>query len=217
MQSVTFYFDPSCPFSWITSRWLHSVEKNRDVAVVWRPLSLALKNDEMNTGDDTTPHGESHRESHRVLRVMTALQQQADLDLGELYTLFGKHHFVDKKRYDDDTIGQILQELGTTTDILVSADDTALDAQLQEWVDEATGIVGDDIGVPTIVFTAESTKIGYFGPVLQSMPSEEDVLKLWDGLSQLATDKNFYELKRSRPTGGPDVASTASIFDVPVV
>ena len=75
---------------------------------------------------------------------------------------------------------------------------------------EAISVAGEDIGVPTIVFELEDgTKTGYFGPVLQDLPDKEESLRLWDSLSVLATDKSFYELKRSRPAGVPDVYSTA--------
>jgi len=214
MQNVTFYFDPSCPFSWITSRWLSLVEKNRDVSIKWVPFSLALKNGELlDAGNDVTPHGEGHRGSHKILRVMQAIHDEGGLNLGTLYSVFGKLHFIDGHSYGDALLNIASEEIQSSLDMSACADDESYDEALQGYIDDATAVAGQDIGVPTIIFEMPDGSSGYFGPVLQSLPDEEDGLKLWDGLCLLATDKHFYELKRGRPSGGPDVMSTARVFE----
>ncbi len=207
-MNVDFYFDPSCPFCWITSRWLCMVSNDRDINITWKPFSLAIKNDTLHNNADSK-YATSSRSAHRVLRVMLAAEEE-NASLLDLYTEFGIQHFVVGLDYDDEMIKKILNRKKLPADLLKFADDEKLDKQLEVIMKEAVSVAGEDIGVPTIVFELEDgTKTGYFGPVLQDLPDKEESLRLWDGLSMLATDKSFYELKRSRPAGGPDVYSTA--------
>ncbi|MGH7195662.1 MAG: DsbA family protein [Candidatus Saccharimonadales bacterium] len=206
-MKVSFYFDPCCPFCWITSRWLVMVCEQRDLQVAWQPFSLMLKNGDQ---DATSDMAKTHQAAHRVNRVMLAANQQHSTSLIDLYSSFGSANHLDKHKFNNDLIRRIIELYHLPAELLAAADDHALDNDLQKIIDEAVAVAGDDIGVPTIVFAADDgSKSGFFGPVLQSMPSVKDGLQLWDSLSQLASDKNFYELKRSRPAGGPDVASTA--------
>lgn len=209
-MNVDFYFDPSCPFCWITSRWLLMVSSQRDVTVNWRPFSLAIKNDELDPSrPGKTEHGELHRSSHRVLRVMLAAEAKG-AKLIDLYTDFGIPHHIGGDAFDDALITSVLAKHHLPAELAVAADDTSSDQALADSIKTATDVAGQDIGVPTIVFTtADGGKNGFFGPVLQMLPDMDEALKLWDGLSQLASNKNFYELKRSRPSGDPDVYSTA--------
>lgn len=211
LMQVTFYFDPCCPFCWITSRWLLMVSGQRDVTVDWQPFSLALKNDEVASGGhDKTEHGDMHRAAHRVLRVMLAAAKQHDARLIDLYSAFGIPYHLAGREYDDELIKEVLAKHDLPAELLQAADDASYDDQLQQSIAAATQVAGQDIGVPTIIFTAEDgSRNGYFGPVLQQLPDMDEALKLWDGLSQLAADSNFYELKRGRPDGDPNVASTA--------
>lgn len=208
-MKVTFYLDPSCPFCWITSRWLLMVSAHRDITIDWQPFSLAIKNDELAGGHDKTKHGDIHRAAHRVLRVMLAAQDSGASFL-DLYTDFGIPYHIAGDQYEDALISSVLAKHNLPADLLQAADDTSYDARLQASIESAISIAGEDIGVPTIVFTLDDgSKSGYYGPVLQELPDLEESLELWDSLSTLATSKHFYELKRSRPTGGPDVFSTA--------
>jgi len=207
-MNIDFYFDPSCPFCWITSRWLLVVSNERDINVTWKPFSLALKNDELTA--DSTPHGKGHRNAHRLLRVMMAANKEHNASLIDMYTTSGISHHVAGMEIDDDLIMNVLDEYGLPETLLSQANDDAHDAALQQYITDATDIAGQDIGVPTIIFTAtDGTKQGFFGPVLQELPEKAEALELWDGLSKMATNTSFYELKRSRPSGGPDVFSTA--------
>lgn len=207
---VEFYFDPCCPFCWITSRWLLMVGGERDIQVEWKQFSLAIKNTELaNDGHDQTEHGDMHRAAHRVHRVILAASQNGASLIG-LYTDFGIPFHVGGEKFNDELIAKVLERHKLPAGLLASADDKSLDQKLQNSTDEAIAVAGEDIGVPTIIFEAEDgSKSGFFGPVLQTLPDKDEALKLWDGLSQLANDSNFYELKRSRPSGGPDVFSTA--------
>jgi len=184
------------------------VSGDRDINVEWKPFSLALKNDELT--NDVTPHSKNHRDAHRLLRVMTAAHAKHNTPLIDMYTSTGISHHVAGMAIDDELIAGMLEEYKLPASLVEQADNDNYDDQLQKTLTEATDIAGQDIGVPTIVFTAkDGSKQGFFGPVLQELPDKAEALELWDGLSKLATNTSFYELKRSRPSGGPDVFSTA--------
>lgn len=198
-MKIDFYFDPICPFCWITSRWLIQVKDQRGLVIAWKPFSLALKNKQLDTPDsELLP-------SHRVLRVMVA----SGADMGELYTAFGTQKHIMGEEFNNEAILQILNKQKLPAELLLAADDSSYDETIQQFMEEALSLTGNDVGVPIISFTTEHGKVGYFGPVLQKLPSVTESLKLWDGLQTLATSPHFYELKRSRPNGDPEVASTA--------
>jgi len=208
-MNVEFYFDPSCPFSWITSRWLLIASNERDITISWKPFSLALKNKELT--DTENLHRGWHQTSHRLLRVMSAAEQHNQASLVRLYTISGLKRHVLGEEITDDFIKAVLTDQKLPESLLGAADDQQYDAGLQQLVDEAVNIGGSDIGVPFIVFeNNDGTKQGFFGPVLQTLPSKKESLDLWDGLSKLATNTSFYELKRSRPNTMPDTLSTSS-------
>ena len=210
MASIEFYFDPSCPFCWITSRWLLQIKQQRDVDINWRQFSLALKNDELQASDGESAHASVHRDSHRIQRVIrqAALSHQASMI--DLYSEFGIRFHIMEQRFDDDMISEVLAAKGLPAELLAAADNASLDAALSAEIDSAIDAAGSDIGVPTIVFSnKDGQRIGYFGPVLNELPATlDESLAIWDGLSALATTSSFYELKRSRP-GDPNVFSAA--------
>lgn len=207
-MNIEFYFDPSCPFCWITSRWLLQVAEERDVNIAWLAFSLALKNNDLE--GKSIPHGPAHAESHRLLKVMLAAEEKYQTPLVDLYTSAGTKHHIGGQEFSDDFIKEFLDQQKLPKDLIEAADQTTYDKKLQTYIDQAVTVAGKDIGVPVIVFTNISgTKQGFFGPVLQTLPNKVESLSLWDGLSKLATSSSFYELKRGRPHEAPDVASTA--------
>lgn len=189
------------------------VQPERELEIEWKQFSLALKNDALN-GNDKTSSADAHLAAHRVQRVLLAASEngasKAGASLIDLYTAFGIAYHIGGEEFDDELIKSVLAQKNLPADLLAAADDASLDASLQTGIDQAVAVAGEDIGVPTIIFELPGgKKSGFFGPVLQTLPDKPEALKLWDGLSQLASDPNFYELKRTRPTGGPDVFSTA--------
>lgn len=211
MTKVEFYFDPSCPFSWITSRWLTQVQSRRDIEVTWRQFSLALKNNEVEPSGKETSYEKSHRGAHRVQRVIRRAVSQHGASVIELYSEFGIQFHIMEREFDDDMIREVLAEKKLPAELLSAADDKSLDNELQSEIDSATEAAGQDIGVPTMVFMdKDGQRRGYFGPVLNELPSTiEESLNLWDGLEKLATSSSFYEIKRARPDGDPNVFSAA--------
>jgi DSBA-like thioredoxin domain len=208
-MEIQFYFEPSCPFCWITSRWLLQISSRRDVRIEWKPFSLAMKNNELAEDTKASPNSEAHISAHRVLRVMLAAQESG-ASLIDLYTRFGISFHLGEEKYSNELISEILEEYKLPEELLIEADNTKYDKELEKNINEAVSVVGKDIGVPTIIFTnIDGKKQGYFGPVLEQLPELEDSLKIWDAIATLSTQPSFYELKRSRPDAMPDVVSTA--------
>lgn len=186
------------------------VSTERDITIEWKPFSLALKNNELADDAFETPHAAGHRAAHRVLRVMMAAHATHGTSLIDMYTTSGISHHVAGMDMDDELITNLLDQYTLPHELLEAADSEEYDEKLHDSISSATDVAGDDIGVPTIVFVAtDGNKQGFFGPVLQTLPAKDEALDLWDGLSKLATNTSFYELKRSRPSDGPDVFSTA--------
>lgn len=207
-MNIEFYFDPCCPFSRITSRWLLAVSPRRDIDIQWRQFSLAIKNDELEPNTEPSKEASIHLASHRVHRVITASADEFNIPIINLYNDFGYAFHIEGRDFDDSLILEVLSKNQLPERLLGSADDGSLDVFLTKEVDEAIGVAGRDIGVPLIVFNSNGAKLGYFGPVLNSLPkSLDESLKIWDSLANLATSPDFYELKRQR-NGAPDVNST---------
>src|SRR5690606_22202624 len=116
-MNIQFYFDPSCPFSWITSRWLIRVATQRELVIDWRPFSLALKNNELGV-ESTDMYVQAHQQLHRVLRIMLEAATERSLHLGDLYTVFGRQKHIEHTDYSDEVIKQVLAELKVSADIL---------------------------------------------------------------------------------------------------
>lgn len=206
-MNVSFYFDPACPFCWVTSRWLLMASNKREINISWHLFSLAVKNGEFDPGKNKSDF--DHMPSHRVERVILA-GADSGASMLDMYTAFGIKHFLAGDEYDDEVIMSVLKQLNLDESLIARTNDESLDERLIESTQEAVDIVGQDIGVPTIVFdTQDGKKTGFFGPVIQTLPEQDEAVELWDGIVKLVNNPNFYELKRGRPSGGPDVISTA--------
>lgn len=129
--------------------------------------------------------------------------------MGELYSAFGSQRHIMGEDYSDDLLRQVLAEQKLPENLLAEADNKSWDKELEASMNSALEVVGNDVGVPTVIFNNNGKRTGYFGPVLQDLPGVADSLKLWDAVAALATADEFYELKRTRPEGGPNTASTA--------
>ena len=202
-MDIAFYFDPACPWCWVTSRWILMSSNKRDINIEWRLFSLAYKNGEFG-GQASNIH---HMPSHRVERVMLSAAK-AGASLTDLYTNFGIKHFLSGDEYSNEVIQAVLKEMNLDESLAQAADDQTLDTELIASTESALNVVGQDIGVPTIVFKLDGKEKGFFGPVLKELPEQDDAVKLWDAIVELANHDGFYELKRGRE-GAPDVYSTA--------
>jgi 2-hydroxychromene-2-carboxylate isomerase len=183
VTSLDFFFDPGCPWTWRTSRWVLEVAPQRDVAVRWRAFSLDLKNDT----PPTTAQG--------ALRIVEAVwADHGDEPIGRIYTEVGTRFHVDGDTSLDALAGA-LQAAGLAAGYLDAAHDERWDAEIRWSMDEAIRVVGDDVGVPILVLDGEA---GLCGPVMEPAPTGEAALELWDHVAAIARTPGFYELKRSR-------------------
>lgn len=210
MTKIEFFYDPSCPFCWITSRWLLQVAEHRPIDITWRQFSLALKNHEMQPDDHENSHAAQHRESHRVHRVIAAAVQYNEASQIELYSEFGMRFHILEQPFGDAMIREVITAKRLPQHIAKAADDTSYDEYLQDELAASSDGKHSAIGVPTIIFVmADKTRVAYFGPVINEMPATlEESLAIWDGLEKLTAAPSFYEIKRSRPDD-PNVFSAA--------
>ncbi|MFI7098685.1 DsbA family protein [Streptomyces sp. NPDC050161] len=201
-----FWFDPVCPWAWMTSRWMLEVEKVRPVEVRWHVMSLAVLNENR---IDEMP--ESYRERIRPggsswapVRVCIAAEQQYGSEvLGPLYTALGTRIHNQGLGQSRDAIVAALQDAGLPASLIEAADTDAYDKQLRASHKEGIDLVGQEVGTPVIAVPgADGEQIAFFGPVVTPAPKGEEAAKLWDGTLMVASIPGFYEIKRTR-TAGP--------------
>lgn len=189
---VDFWFDPSCPWAWLTSRWVLEVEEQRPIRPRWHVMSLYLLNEGKDLSDD---YRRLLDESLGLVRVcVAAAQKYGDDVLLPLYTAMGTRIHHDKRAKDRDMIAEALTEAGLSTDLADFAESTAYDDVLRDSHEEGINRVGYEVGTPVI--TVEG--VSFFGPVVTPTPRGEDAAKLWDGVLLAAGTDGFFELKRSR-------------------
>lgn len=191
-DTADFWFDPLCPFAWITSRWILEVEKVRDVEVVWHVMSLAYLNKDKDIPDD---YREMLAPAWGPVRVCIAAEQRhGNGVLAGLYTAFGELIHHQEQPITRDLVATAVERAGLEADLVDAMDDASLDEAVARSHHEGMDQVGDDVGTPTIAINGAA----FFGPVLSSIPRGEDAGRLWDGCVAVASFPHFYELKRSR-------------------
>jgi len=195
-EDVQFWFDPLCPWAWITSRWILEVEKVRPVRTEWRIMSLAYLNLDQHEGKGLSEeYLERMNRAWGPVRVCAAAAQHSGPGiLGPLYTAIGTRLHNQGRRDDPDLIPEALAEVGLPASLADAAESTEFDEAIKKSHHQAFDEVGLDVGTPVVRVRGRAL----FGPVITPAPRGEAAGRLWDGLALVAEADGFFELKRSR-------------------
>ena len=200
-MTVDMWFDPRCPWAWITSRWLLEVEKVRPVQVRFHVMSLSV----LNEGREDVPerYREGLAKGWGPVRVAIAAEQKYGTEvLRDLYTALGTRAHLEQRELDRAALTGALTEVGLDPTLAQAADSTEYDEALRASHQAGMAPVGMDVGTPVIHAPGpDGRQIAFFGPVVTPAPKGEAAGRLWDGVLLVAGTEGFYEIKRTRDVG----------------
>lgn len=202
---IEFFWDPVCPFAWITSRWVVKVAEQTGYRVDWRFISLRLLNKDKDYAAEFPPEYErGHTAGLRFLRVAAAVR--ADLGrepMGALVTAYGESFWdqpegstIHERLSTTEHTREVLEAAGVSSDYASALDDTSFDKLLDDESELALSRTGRDVGTPIITFQPPDG-VSFFGPVISRVPADEESVMLWEAVTTLAAFPGFAEMKRS--------------------
>ena len=202
---IEFFWDPVCPFAWITSRWVVKVAAQSDYKVDWRFISLRLLNKHKDYATEFPAGYEfGHNAGLRMLRVAAAVRTDLGRDpLGALVTAYGESYWdqppgsgMRDRLSTTDHVAGVLTAAGLPASYADALDDTSWDPLLDDETELALTRTGRDVGTPIITFRPPDG-LSFFGPVISRVPDDADALPLWQAVTTLAAYPGFAEMKRS--------------------
>jgi len=194
-DNAEFWFDPICPWAWMTSRWILEVRKVRPVNVKWNLFSLSHLNRDKELSDE---YKSKLIKSWQTTRVIAAAQRlKGDEITLPLYTAISSRIHIGKREIELSLFEEALSEIGLPIDLAKSAEDESLNQIVIESHERGIKLVGNDVGTPIISVNGTA----FFGPVISPAPKGEEAGKLWDGVLGVASYPGFFEIKRSRTVG----------------
>jgi 2-hydroxychromene-2-carboxylate isomerase len=204
MADLHFYFDPICPFAWITSKWVRRVAAQRSYSVEWRFISLRLVNAGMDYAAQFPADYEAgHRSGLHLLRVAARVRAEHGQEaVGRYYEQLGNHMWEGSSPVPGpsaataESLAAVLASCDLPAGLADALGEEQWDAEIGAETDEALSLTGKDVGTPILHFSLPDGT-AFFGPVISRMPSDEDALRLWDHVVGLASFPGFAELKRS--------------------
>ncbi len=199
-KTADFWFDPVCPWAWMTSRWLIEVQDLRPVDVRWHVMSLSV----LNEHKDVPPlYRELLAEGWAPVRIcIAAAEKYGEEVLGRLYTELGTRFHNQGLPRTRETIEAALVAAGLPAELADAGDTDHYDEALRASHAEGIGLVGEEVGTPVIaVEGTEGERVAFFGPVVTPTPRGEAAARLWDGTLLVASIPGFYEIKRTRTVG----------------
>jgi protein-disulfide isomerase-like protein with CxxC motif len=191
-MNVDFWFDPMCPWAWITSRWVLEVVPQRSLEVTWHVMSLAV----LNEGRDLSPDYRKRMDAAwGPVRVLIAAEQRYGNDvLLPLYTAMGNRFHLQHQPIETATVQSALEDASLPGDLVVAMDSSDYDQVLRASHKDGIDRVGQEVGTPIISVNGAA----FFGPVVTPIPRGEAAAKLWDGVVLVSGTDGFYEIKRTR-------------------
>jgi len=202
MTGVEVFVDPSCPWAWITSRWIKGVAPERDLDVTWRSYCLEIRDDYGVAATMPEERREiaiaAHAVSHRMLRIFEAARARSgEAAVDALLTAWGPLFFVRDAPHDDTLLSACLGACGADPDLIDAAGDEKWDAPIVESMQVAYDFGGPKTQTPTIVVRSDPPH-GFKGPVMAPAPTGDAALRLWDAIMVLSAEPGFFELTRPR-------------------